>query len=179
MKFVPAIKYTCHCGNERYLKLPSKTNTCYKCKGGPKHFEWNGKKVSSPDLFKLGVFQSPRTAQVIWQTYGLSPTQFFKLIEKQGGICPISLETLVIAKRRYNIDHCHSTGKIRGILSPKANIALGNFSDNPKLLQKAWLYLKSGAILHSIDRSHTRSKKRRSVRSNSLWQNFRLTEDVF
>jgi len=39
------------------------------------------------------------------------------------------------------IDHCHTTGKIRGVLCDDCNIALGKFKDDPKILMKAINYL--------------------------------------
>lgn len=39
------------------------------------------------------------------------------------------------------IDHCHKTGKIRGILCSRCNTALGGFNDDIKLLDKAINYL--------------------------------------
>ena len=40
------------------------------------------------------------------------------------------------------IDHCHTTGKVRGILCSSCNKALGHFYDNPATLQQAILYLE-------------------------------------
>ncbi len=40
------------------------------------------------------------------------------------------------------IDHCHSTGKVRGVLCTRCNNAIGNFSDNIALLERAINYLK-------------------------------------
>jgi len=40
------------------------------------------------------------------------------------------------------IDHCHTTGKIRGTICKKCNSALGFFNDDPALIQKAINYLE-------------------------------------
>lgn len=42
----------------------------------------------------------------------------------------------------FNVDHCHSTGKVRGILCSKCNIGLGMFKDNIASLETAIEYLK-------------------------------------
>ena len=39
------------------------------------------------------------------------------------------------------IDHCHETGKVRGLLCSKCNIALGNFDDDIETLKRAISYL--------------------------------------
>jgi hypothetical protein len=45
-------------------------------------------------------------------------------------------------KLRLNVDHCHVTGKVRGILCNSCNNGLGRFRDNPDLLLKAADYLQ-------------------------------------
>lgn len=41
-----------------------------------------------------------------------------------------------------NVDHCHKTGRVRGILCSSCNNGLGRFKDNPKVIRKAALYLE-------------------------------------
>lgn len=40
------------------------------------------------------------------------------------------------------IDHCHTTGKVRGILCGHCNKGLGLFRDNPATLKQAIFYLR-------------------------------------
>lgn len=40
------------------------------------------------------------------------------------------------------IDHCHTTGKVRGVLCDDCNTSLGKMKDSAELLQKAIDYLK-------------------------------------
>ena len=42
-----------------------------------------------------------------------------------------------------NVDHCHSTNKIRGILCWRCNFVLGRVKDNIDVLQNAITYLKT------------------------------------
>lgn len=46
-----------------------------------------------------------------------------------------------------HIDHDHFIGKVRGMLCLKCNTALGNFKDDPTLLQKAIDYIKSSGFV--------------------------------
>lgn len=45
-------------------------------------------------------------------------------------------------KRKLAVDHCHKTGKFRGIICVHCNSGLGYFRDNPEYLQSAIEYLK-------------------------------------
>ena len=70
--------------------------------------------------------------------------------KSQGGCCPICSTKLVNieidgeVKNKGNtacVDHCHETGKVRGILCAKCNKALGLFNDNLISLQNAFNYI--------------------------------------
>ena len=48
------------------------------------------------------------------------------------------------SSERLHIDHCHTTGVVRGLLCHYCNIGVGMFKDNPELLIKAVSYIKDG-----------------------------------
>lgn len=59
-------------------------------------------------------------------------------------ICDMKFTKVERGKRMFNIpyvDHCHTTGKVRGILCGNCNTGLGHFKDSPMLLQRAIEYL--------------------------------------
>lgn len=68
--------------------------------------------------------------------YGLSQEKFDALIERSEGFCEICEE-----KEFQAIDHCHETGRVRGLLCNSCNLALGGFKDNVEILRKAISYL--------------------------------------
>jgi len=45
-------------------------------------------------------------------------------------------------KRNHALDHCHTTGKLRGVLCTACNQGLGHFKDDESLLQNAIDYLR-------------------------------------
>lgn len=68
-----------------------------------------------------------------------------RMIEYQGGKCALC-EEQCLTERELAIDHCHKTGKIRGLLCNRCNMALGAFQDNPLLLEKAIYYLTNKSL---------------------------------
>lgn len=46
------------------------------------------------------------------------------------------------ATKNLHIDHCHTSGKIRGVLCTNCNRGLGHFKDNPQLLRLAAEYIE-------------------------------------
>ncbi len=73
--------------------------------------------------------------------YGIDLEEYYKILESQNNCCIIcgihesKMETML------SVDHCHTTGKIRGLLCHNCNIGLGNFKDDPKVMKKAIEYL--------------------------------------
>lgn len=45
------------------------------------------------------------------------------------------------------VDHCHSTGKVRGLLCHNCNRALGLFKDNTNSIENALNYLKGAETI--------------------------------
>lgn len=63
--------------------------------------------------------------------------EWSSLYQKQGGKCAFGH---VVAK--LHVDHCHTTGKIRGLLCYNCNNGLGRLKDDIMVLEMAIVYLK-------------------------------------
>ena len=103
--------------------------TCKVCTG--KYISNLGKTSANA---KAGIIKRNRIKN-IQGTFGISVDEYEKLMESNTcGICGAN-------DRRMVLDHCHSSGKIRGALCANCNIGLGHFKDNVDLLNKAikWL----------------------------------------
>lgn len=75
------------------------------------------------------------------RTYGMTPEQYDAMLEAQGGVCAICKRPERIKGRRLCVDHCHSTGEVRGLLCNACNIALGKLEDNLESIKVAIKYL--------------------------------------
>src|SRR5208282_2479817 len=72
--------------------------------------------------------------------YGISPEEYAALVERAGGRCELCGRKFRSGKRPIHIDHDHETGKIRGLLYPGCNTALGILGDRPGI-ERALAYL--------------------------------------
>ena len=73
--------------------------------------------------------------------YGITEGIFNVLLNEQKHSCAICLSGFTEKKRAY-IDHCHSTGRVRGLLCMNCNTGLGHFKDSTELMACASLYLE-------------------------------------
>lgn len=78
------------------------------------------------------------------KVYGLTQEQYNLMLNQQNGKCKICNAAEVGSNRCSNfyIDHCHNTGKVRGLLCHSCNFGIGYFKDNIELLNKAINYLE-------------------------------------
>jgi hypothetical protein len=74
------------------------------------------------------------------RNYGISVESFNEMVEKQNGKCLICGNTN--GTMRLCVDHCHKTGKIRGLLCGKCNNGLGCFNDDINKMQLAIEYIR-------------------------------------
>lgn len=69
--------------------------------------------------------------------YGITLVDYNEMLLKQNcrcKICDTESSGLVV-------DHCHSSGDVRGLLCKNCNVGLGYFKDNPERIEKAAQYL--------------------------------------
>ena len=93
--------------------------------------EW---RVANPGKYKSNVRKYNLSAR-----FGMTEEQWHDLFKKQGSNCAICDG----GELKWATDHCHNTGKIRGILCQSCNKMLGNAKDSKEILTKAIKYLES------------------------------------
>lgn len=70
--------------------------------------------------------------------YGLTLDQYHALFERADFVCEICQSD----EGRLGVDHCHETGRVRGILCNSCNAAIGHFRDDSARLQAAVRYVE-------------------------------------
>lgn len=81
------------------------------------------------------------------RVYGITVEQYEEMLHKQDHKCAIcGGEGFLMNKDRHQmklvVDHCHETGRVRGLLCHNCNRALGLFKDSVENLSSAINYLK-------------------------------------
>lgn len=73
--------------------------------------------------------------------FGVSVDEYEGLLERQHGRCLICGTHYTDLNKMLGVDHCHTTGQVRGLLCNSCNMGLGLFHDDPSSLQRAIGYL--------------------------------------
>jgi hypothetical protein len=72
--------------------------------------------------------------------YGLTSVEYTAMFNSQGGKCWICQQRSF--RKALAVDHCHQTGRVRGLLCSRCNYGLGVFFDAPGRLRRAAEYLE-------------------------------------
>lgn len=82
--------------------------------------------------------------------YGMELTDFDSMMEKCGGVCEICKgpPTTYHGYKTLCVDHCHKTGKVRGLLCNKCNQTLGLMKESIENMESAIKYLKERSDIH-------------------------------
>jgi Recombination endonuclease VII len=150
------------CEKHNVEKFPFKNGTRFYCricaaeyaKQRREHYkEWLQKdRIANPERYKeygrkaYSLHGRHWTTKKICARYGISIDEYDALVEKYNHLCGICSQP---EKRKFkgevtrlSIDHCHKTGKVRGLLCYECNIMLGKAKDSITVLQAAIKYLE-------------------------------------
>lgn len=110
--------------------------TCYECTSGDYKISWRNKHVK--------------------RAYGMTLFQVRTMFDNQNGECAICLREMTFenvdtkrGERREKagvcIDHCHQTGRVRGLLCFGCNTALGHMLDDVEAMKRMVHYALDGS----------------------------------
>ena len=81
--------------------------------------------------------------------FGITVSQYDATLLRQNNVCALCKQLETVKDHRTGtikalaVDHCHVTGKLRGLLCSNCNRGLGYLRDNPELCHAAGNYLTS------------------------------------
>lgn len=102
-----------------------------------------------------GVYKMPKSDRIesvkYWDTlktnelkkYNIDSKEYDRLYTEQKGACAICKRHQSKIKKVLCVDHCHKTGKVRGLLCNHCNSLLGFSRDNTETLNNAIYYLNN------------------------------------
>jgi hypothetical protein len=83
--------------------------------------------------------------------YGITLAQVNQMLENQNHLCficeEVGFKMCKDVKQPLNLDHCHKTGLVRGLLCHNCNRALGLFKDDIPRMKRAINYLKGATTI--------------------------------
>jgi hypothetical protein len=130
---------TCTCHNEPMNRLKdssSKSGFRYRCR------------VKDAEHSRAWSERNPGKRQAAnregaWRRQGILLTypDYLRMLEEQQGLCAMC-DRPGEGRGGLHVDHCHETGKVRGILCGSCNKGLGFLQESPELLRKAAWYLE-------------------------------------
>jgi hypothetical protein len=96
--------------------------------------------------------------RVLRNSFGLTSEDYERMHAEQSGVCAICFRPETMLRWGKNtplsVDHCHETGKVRGLLCASCNQMIGKAGDSIELLRNAIEYLRRHSDEPSWD-SHT------------------------
>lgn len=97
------------------------------------------KKIENSRTHPKGSYVSDKN---LWDMYRLKREDWHKILDSQHGVCAICGNLSL----KMGIDHCHSTGRVRGILCSWCNAMLSGI-ECPGFVERAQSYLKSVCVV--------------------------------
>jgi hypothetical protein len=148
-KFRTSKKYN----NDNMIENMKKENIiCYICSFSYSinNFYKSELKRKSPSCIKcLKTRQQPHKEKSRFKrNFKLTIDQYNKILINQNYVCAIcekkedKIHRITKEITRLSVDHCHKTGKIRGLLCRRCNLMLGNALDSIEILKKGISYLE-------------------------------------
>ncbi|WP_332835394.1 endonuclease VII domain-containing protein [Streptomyces jeddahensis] len=121
------------------VSVPEGFKRCPQCGEVRPHDQWERNKSSSDGWASYCRECRAQRNRVSYfkRKYGLTPDELEGLIAGQGGVCVICLSA-----RPEHVDHCHETGRVRGVLCFSCNAALGQLKDQPDAMRRAAAYVE-------------------------------------
>ncbi|MGD6750825.1 endonuclease VII domain-containing protein [Streptomyces sp. BH105] len=124
------------------VPAPEGRKYCRSCGEIKAHDEWHRNATASDGLSTSckDCRATKGRAGHLKRQYGITEAERDELVAAQVGVCCICLDAPAV-----HVDHCHETGRVRGVLCFSCNAALGQFRDRPDAIRRAAAYVEGNA----------------------------------
>ncbi|MFI0239387.1 endonuclease VII domain-containing protein [Streptomyces sp. NPDC016845] len=124
------------------VDVPEGYKHCRTCGETEPHTEWHRNSSASD-----GLSTRCEACRVIQgraghrkRQYGMTEADRDAMVASQMGICVICRKAPAV-----HVDHCHETGRVRGVVCFNCNSAFGKLGDDPDTTRRAAAYLEGNA----------------------------------
>ncbi|MGW2050192.1 endonuclease VII domain-containing protein [Streptomyces sp. NPDC001858] len=124
------------------VPVPPGHKQCRGCGEVKPHSGWHRKNSAADGLASRCKACKAASAPAghLRRKYDITEAERDELIASQMGVCCICL-----AAPAMQVDHCHQTGRVRGVLCFNCNSGLGLLRDDPEAMNRAADYLEGNA----------------------------------
>ncbi|MFE0106810.1 endonuclease VII domain-containing protein [Streptomyces sp. NPDC059009] len=123
----------------RRANVPEGHKHCLSCDDVKPWSEWHRNATASDGLSTRckSCRAAEGRAHYLKRQYGMTEAERDEMIAAQNGLCAICLKAPAV-----HVDHCHSTGRVRGVLCFNCNSAIGKLGDDPDVIRRAIAYVE-------------------------------------
>ena len=102
----------------------------------------NKEKIAAYAREYVKVNKEKLRCYALQRNYGITSTEYDRILASQNGVCACCYASSPGRQHKtFNVDHCHTTGKVRGLLCYSCNIGLGHLGDDFQSVSNAITYL--------------------------------------
>lgn len=120
------------------LGINGRHSICKSCKNESNRVKERARKASKPK-----ETYEQRRQKLLKYVYGMSQEDYDTMLQRQDYKCAICGLSENKVGKHFFVDHCHSTGIVRGLLCYHCNTLLGMSRDNVDVLTSAISYLRN------------------------------------
>jgi hypothetical protein len=136
----------CRCCYEKWLKSVNKEYAERQAENQRKWAKANPDKMKEIERKRRERYKSDPKLKLkernrgLLRKYGITDEEYLKMLEKQNGVCKLCRRPP--NEKKFHVDHCHETGRIRGVLCHQCNWYLGVIERDVEILDRIKGYLE-------------------------------------
>lgn len=111
------------------------SSRCKECQRNASRKSWRDNRENNLEKNRRGHLR---------RKYGITQDDYLRMLKSQGGKCAICRQPEELERnQKLCVDHCHTTGAVRGLLCDACNRGIGSMRDDVSILTAAIKYLSA------------------------------------